>query len=229
MIRRSLALSAVVVVLASAAHAESGEAMALAIGTCSAQTDAQARLTCYDQLAAKLKAGEAIGPQASVPATSVSAPAYTSAPVAQAPAAPAQTPAQSFGQAAPEGPKQTSSWYDVGGWFGGSDTPRAATGTPAEFGAESVPAPKEAPGGPPVSEPLDQITANVTSVAFSGTGLFTVTLDNGQLWRQVKGGSGTARFSRDGHESVTISRGFIGSYNLVVAGQNMTFKVRRVQ
>jgi hypothetical protein len=213
MIRHSLALSAAAVIVASAAHAQSGEAVILAIGTCSTQTDTQARLTCYDQLAAKLKAGEAIAPQA----------AATLPP----PAAPAQPPAQSFGQATPEGSKEKSSWYDVGGWFG-SDAPRATTGTPAEFGAESVPATAPAPEAP-VPEPLDSITANVTSVVFNGKGRFTVSLDNGQVWRQVQGDTVTARYSFGGHDSVTISRGFIGSYNLVVAGRNAMFKVRRVK
>jgi hypothetical protein len=212
MIKHNLSLSAVVVVLASAAHAQSGEAVALAISTCSVQTDAQARLTCYDQLAAKLKAAEAMGPQ--VAATPL-------------PTAPAQPPAQSFGRAAPEGSKEKSSWYDVGGWFG-SDAPRATTGTPAEFGAESVPAAAPAPGAP-VPERLDSITANVTSVAFNGNGRFTVSLDNGQVWRQVQGDTVTAKFGLSGHDRVTISRGFMGSYNLVIAGRNAMFKVRRAR
>ena len=204
--------------------------MAFAIGMCSAQPDARARLSCYDQLAAKLRAGQAIGPQAYAPATPQPAPTYAPAPVAQTPVAPAPTPAQSFGQAAPPAPKGQSSWYDVGGWFGSSDAPRGATiGTPAQFGAEALPPPKAVPGEPPPPQPLDEITANVTSVAFSGTGRFTVSLDNGQMWKQIEGDTGTAKFKTRGGDSVTISRGLLGSYNLVIAGRTALFKVRRIQ
>ena len=223
MIKRSVALSAVVVVLASAAHAESSEAASSAIGTCSGLTDAQARLACYDQLAAKLKAGEAVAPQAYAPA------APMPVPVAQAPAAPAQTAAQSFGQATPDSTKEKSSWYNPGSWFGGgNDTPHVTTGTPAEFGAEALPPAKPAPGMP-ATEPLDHITATVTSVTFNGTGRFRVALDNGQMWKQIEGDTGVARFSRTGHDSVTISRGALGSYNLVIGSHNATFKVTRIQ
>ena len=185
--------------------------MSVAIGTCSAQTDAQARLACYDLLAAKLKAGEAVGPQAA--------------------ATPTPNPAQSFVQAgpAPAGSKEKSSWYDVGGWFGGSDTPHATIGTPAQFGAEALPPPKAVPGEPPPPEPLDHIAANIMSVAFSGNGRFAVTLDNGQIWKQLDADTGTAQFKRNGGDSVTISRGILGSYNLVVEGHTAMFKVRRIQ
>lgn len=203
--------------------------MAFAIGMCSAQPDAQARLTCFDQLAGKLRAGVAIVPQASASATPQSAPTYTPTPAAQTPAAPTQTPAQAFGQPAPETSKEKSSWYDVGGWFGGDDAPRVTTGTPAEFGAESVPAPKATPGNPPPPQRLDHFSAKVASVAFSGTGRFTVTLDNGQMWKQIDADTGTARFSKNGEDSVTISRGILGSYNLVVEGHAALFKVRRIR
>jgi len=231
--------------------------MAFAIGMCSAQADAQQRLACYDQIAARLKAGEPIGPQASAPQTpppfytptpaptGAPAPAYIPPPAAAytpppapayspapAPPTPAQAEAQSFGkaEATPVQRSHDSSWYDVGSWFGSSEEPpQATTGTPAEFGAESLPAPKAAAGEPAAPEPLDHITAAVTGVAISGNGKFTVTLDNGQMWKQIDGDTGIAQFSKRGGDRVTISRGFLGSYNLVVAGKTAMFKVKRIQ
>lgn len=240
------ALSAAAVVFVSAAHAGPSEAMAFAIGACAAQADPQARLACYDQLAAKLRAGEAIGPQASVtpalptpvPSVPMPAPAYESPPaVASAPApvtappAPVPSPAQTFGQSQPE-PEQAKkehAWYDVGNWFGSeSNEHRTTTGSPQAFGAENLPPPKAAPGAPS-PEPLDEISAKVTSVAFNSLGRFTVTLDNGQVWRQLEGDTGTPQFGRKGNDTVSISRGILGSYNLVVDGHHAMFKVKRLQ
>jgi len=195
--------------LTFAAQAESGEGTALAITTCAAQSDPQVRLACYDQLAAKLKAP---GPQASAPPPSSPAP---------------QTPAQTFGQTQKESAKQESgSWYNPGTWFGGDQPAHASAGTPAQFGAEYLPVPKPAAAEP---EPPDEITAKVTSVAFSGTGKFTVTLDNGQIWKQFEGDAARAKLGLHDGDSITISRGFLGSYNFVVAGHNATFKVTRVR
>jgi hypothetical protein len=144
---------------------------------------------------------------------------------------PAQTEAQSFGKAetTPAPHKQVGAWYDVGSWFDSSDTTHATTGTPAEFGAESIPARKAVAGEPAPPEPIDHITAAVTGVAMSGNGKFTVTLDNGQMWKQIDGDSGIAQFNKRGGDKVTISRGFLGSYNLVLEGRTAMFKVKRVQ
>lgn len=239
MVRCGVVLSAAALVLASAAQAGPTEAMAFAIGMCSAQPDPQARLACYDQIAAKLRAGEPIGPQAGAAAP---APFYTPPPAprsVQTPAPPpsaavaSQTPpVQSFGKpASTPAPRDSgATWYNPGSWFGGGSeeqTARATTGTPAEFGAESVRA-RQA-NQPSAPEPLDHITAKVTGVAFSANGRFTVTLDNGQTWKQLDGDIGTPQFNKRGQDVVTISRGFLGSYNLVVEGHTAMFKVRRLQ
>ena len=232
MIKCGVALAAAVLILACAAQAGPSESMAFAIGMCSAQTDPQARLACYDQIAAKLKAGEAVGPEAAASPPPPAAAAVAPAPVPATPTASAPAAAQSFGQAQPE-PAETKkdhAWYDVGSWFNsGNEQARATIGTPAEFGAETVPPTKPAPGQPLPPKPLDHITAKVTNVAFNTYGRFTVTLDNGQIWRQLEGDSSNAYFAKDGTDAVTISRGFLGSYNLVVDGHNGMYKVKRLQ
>jgi hypothetical protein len=65
--------------------------------------------------------------------------------------------------------------------------------------------------------------------AFNPVGRFTVFLDNGQIWNQVPGDSNVARFKKSGPNSVTISRGLFGSYNLRVSGYPAIFKVTRLK
>jgi hypothetical protein len=55
-----------------------------------------------------------------------------------------------------------------------------------------------------------------------------VFLDNGQIWQQLQGESEHANFSRSG-DTVTISRGFIGSYNLQINDSHKVFKVKRIK
>lgn len=147
-------------------------------------------------------------------------PAYTPSAPAAAPVVPPQP------QAA-QPPQDKSTWYDPTSWFGKSD-PRSASNSPADFGAESihnqqVASTAEEPKG------LDEMRAGVTKVEFGPSGRFTVTLDNGQVWRQIEADSGHARFAKKGGDRVTISHGMLGSYNLVIEGRAMLFKVKRLK
>ena len=104
---------------------------------------------------------------------------------------------------------------------------RRAPELPArQFGAEQLP--RESNAAP---EPADEsITGKVTQLSLTPFGRFVLTLDNGQIWRQLDGD--TARFVPPGNlarASVTISHGALGSYNLQFAGQNGLYKVRRLK
>lgn len=114
---------------------------------------------------------------------------------------------------------------------GASASPQASTPanqqmTPEQFGSESLPAPEPREGE---SGPIDSITANVTEYAYTPFGKFIVFLEGGEIWRQLDGDSGRAVFRSNGDNSVIISRGILGSYNLQVNGSNAVFKVRRVK
>ena len=95
-----------------------------------------------------------------------------------------------------------------------------------QFGAEQLPRESN-----PAPAPEDNsITGTVTELSLTPFGRFVVTLDNGQIWRQLD--ADTARFVPPGNlaqASVTISRGALGSYNLQFAGQNGLYKVRRLK
>jgi hypothetical protein len=246
-----LALPAAAFFALTAAYAGTNEDLAFAIGVCSAQPDTAVRLACYDKIAARLKTGmpvtDVLPPArrtavpAAVPPAQQMVPAYTPPPgyappeAARAPAPPVAAPAPVMAPAyvpppqTAAAPKQEdSAWYDPTGWFG-SDEKAAAPGSPAAFGAERIPEGQAVAGEPPKPRPVNHVTANVTAVNYSANGRFVVTLDNGQVWRQIDGDSTVARFENNKRYAVTISRGLIGSYNLVIEGQTALFKVKRVK
>ena len=93
----------------------------------------------------------------------------------------------------------------------------------AGLGSERVQqAPQVAAARPPQA-----LTAKVTKVTFDPHGRFTMTLEDGQVWRQVAGDETILRDPRV--QSVRISRGALGSYDLTVIGRNASYKVTRLQ
>jgi hypothetical protein len=208
---RSTAVSAALLSVAFAIPAVADD-MPAALQQCAAVSNDGARLACYDQLAAQAK-------------TVAPAPAMAAAPSAQQPAG--QPPVQT---AQTPSPKDQESWFglDLGSWFGGN-TPPAAQTTPQQFGSEYIapPPPKPNEAAPP--RPLDSITAKIADVAFNPFGRFTVFLDNGQIWQQMQGDTDQARFPKKQTNEVTISRGMLGSYNLVVNDKPHVYKVKRIK
>jgi len=60
-------------------------------------------------------------------------------------------------------------------------------------------------------------------------GLFTVTLANGQVWREVEG-SPRARWREPASRyRVSISTGTFDSYNLIIVGEDIQYKAKRVR
>src|SRR5205085_815467 len=79
-----------------------------------------------------------------------------------------------------------------------------------EFGAEQIPRESD-----PAAQPDDDsITAGVSGVSVNSFGRFVLTLDNGQVWRQIDGDTmRLVSMSNSPRGNVTISRGLLGSYN----------------
>ena len=64
---------------------------------------------------------------------------------------------------------------------------------------------------------------------FDPHGVFTVTLANGQVWRQVAGDTTIAHWKKPPENyAVRISHGFLGSYNFQVKNEPGLFKVLRL-
>lgn len=108
----------------------------------------------------------------------------------------------------------------------------AAPATASSSAAPVVAAPAPSFGGerlPDATRPPEPeaMTATVASVNYNAFQQFTVTLDNGQVWRQLESDTPVARFAAAA--TVKISRGFLDSYSLSVEGAWGTFKVKRIK
>jgi hypothetical protein len=121
---------------------------------------------------------------------------------------------------------EQKSWFgfDIAGLFGGDKRPET---TPQQFGQENV-QPNAASAAPEMQE-IDSITAGVTDYS-SRDNKFIVFLDNGQIWQQLSGDNNVARFKTNPKDNtVTISRGFLKSYNLKLNDANSYYKVKRLK
>ena len=197
-----VAAFAAILIIPSAAGAGPRDELVDGMAKCAVLADSAARLACYDALSPMVKAAQTEPP---------------APPVAEVPAPPA--------------PADTRAWYDPSRIFGVS--PRQQT-KPEQFGGENLDVPPPPPGTPatPQNTPppaLDSITAAVTDYAFDPYDKFIVFLDNGQVWKQLEGDTGIkARFVKGGTNTVVISRGFMGSYNITI-NDGPAYKVRRVK
>ncbi|HEY4076334.1 MAG TPA: hypothetical protein VGM26_05310 [Rhizomicrobium sp.] len=126
-------------------------------------------------------------------------------------------------------------------YYGAAQPMRGRLGLSAapQMHAVPVPAPVPVPvqqfgkaPPPPATIPanVDHVTANMQSYSFDKLGWFTVTLDNGQVWKQVHGDTDFAKWKKPaaGYQ-VRVSRGFLNSFSLQVKGQPGLYKVLRVQ
>lgn len=101
----------------------------------------------------------------------------------------------------------------------------------AQFGSESI-----ANGGAHADptrregDTIDQISARVIAYGFDA-GFVTVTLDNGQVWRQTPGGAPLGHLSRPplAYVALITRDGPYGSYGLKLSGVAQTIGVRRIR
>ena len=100
----------------------------------------------------------------------------------------------------------------------------------------SVPAPVPVPPQPdrfglkalPAAH-ADHVATHMASYSFDRNRIFTVTLTNGQTWRQVSGDTHTAHWTKPAASyAVMITRGSFSSYNFQVEGSPEVYKVDRV-
>jgi hypothetical protein len=97
--------------------------------------------------------------------------------------------------------------------------PRPAPPPASEFGLN----PK------PVKQPAS-VTAHMADYQFDRNHLFTVTLDNGQVWQQIAGDDRVADWDKPAATyAVAIGHGMFGSYNFRVLKSGGLYKVRRVR
>jgi hypothetical protein len=124
--------------------------------------------------------------------------------------------------------EEQKSWFgfDVTHLFNSSPEQQK---TPEQFGAENTQATRDKVEQ--AEQEVDSITAGVTEYAFTPFGKFIIFLDNGQIWRQLQGDTGDKpMFHKNPKDNkVTIERGLIGSYNLMVNDSTRSYKVERIK
>lgn len=189
--------------LAFATPASAQPALAGQLGQCMGIFGAVERLSCYDRVA------RSVNPQGAPPAqpATVARPYSAAAPAAAAPAyaaAPQYAPPAAFAG--------VTSGYQT---------------RPEQFGSEYIAPPVTGGSAPP--RPLNQIAGTITSVRFTPARRFILTLSNGQVWQQIEGDIAVPMLGGKKVRSVTISRGLLGSYNLVFSDQKGLYKVERLQ
>jgi hypothetical protein len=203
---------------ATSAAADPRDDALTALLHCSGTSDKAQRLACYDSAVVRIP-GALRAPVA---------PPVAVAPIA---AAPAITTASAM--AAPDVPppvrrtKHSSGFLDK--LFGPDGPKRAPQRTVAEFGSESV-----ANGGTHAyPQPMDEDTIDGFSARLAnydlGSGSLIVTLDNGQVWRQVSGDPvGRLQYGPANYVA-TISRGGSGAYAMKLSHLGRTLMVRRIR
>lgn len=121
-------------------------------------------------------------------------------------------------------------WLDC--YYAAAQPMRAFLNLPAAPQARTalaVPAPPPAPRPAPTRND-DHVISPLASYRFDAAGIFTVTLANGETWRQVSGDTAFAKFVLPaGRYTATIQKGFFGSYNMTVHGVPGLFRVLRVR
>ena len=74
-----------------------------------------------------------------------------------------------------------------------------------------------------------RVVSRMDSYSFNHYGIFTVTLANGQVWRQLSGDTDFAHWTKPAASyTASVTRGALGSFNLKVKGGSEAFKVERV-
>ena len=103
-----------------------------------------------------------------------------------------------------------------------SDADRASVARQQRSADEICPVPGAADGE---ERAANAVTAEVVAVQVDPRGLHYLTLDNGQVWRELS----KSRLRFQPGDRVELSRGVLGSVNLRVDGRSGYIKVRRVE
>ncbi|HEX4636153.1 MAG TPA: hypothetical protein VH189_08225 [Rhizomicrobium sp.] len=189
---------------------------------CSGMGDKGQRLACYDSAAVRVPGAlRAPAPNAAAPSvTPIPPPIPSSVATASAAASPdVPAPVRHI--------RRSNGFLDK--LFGPDGPKRAPQRTVAEFGSESI-----ANGGvhaypqPMDEDAIDAISARLANYDLS-SGALIVSLDNGQVWRQVGGDPvGHLQFAAARYVA-TISRGGSGAYALKLSGMGHSLPVRRIR
>lgn len=106
-------------------------------------------------------------------------------------------------------------------------TPQSAATKAADaFGASDLRATRKDRDKEP-----NELRANMTTFAFTRSGRYVMTLDNGQIWRQIRGDSDRLNMMDEDATDVPIiiKKGLLGSHRLRLESSKRTIRVERIQ
>ena len=216
---RNIIFAGLFLLPAASAAADPRDDALTALLHCSGTSDKGQRLACYDSAVVRIPGALRAPAAPALPAAPMSAP-IAAAPVTAAPAMAAS--------AAPPPMRRHRNESFLDRWFG-SGPNRAPQTTVAEFGSESIAnGGKQAYPQPMDADTIDEISGRLTSYDVS-TGFLVVTLDNGQVWRQVTGEPVGHLQRTAASYMATISRGSSGTYDLKLSHFGRTLAVRRIR
>lgn len=126
-------------------------------------------------------------------------------------------------------------WLDC--YYGAAQPVRAQLGLSPAPQAKSEPGARNdekagGPGQPAMVMPhaADSQWSRMVSYSFNRFGIFTVTLANGRVWRQLSGDTDFAHWTKPASSyEAHVTRGAFGSSNLKVKGGSEAFKVEQVK
>lgn len=221
-----LAVAAILTLTISAAQARPRDDVMSGAFRCASIGDTRTWLDCYYGSAQPLRAALSMPP----------APSAQTRLAAQPPAGPVapsdtvlrdQVMSEAFRCNNLAGERQ---WLDC--YYAAADIARRRLGlaVSANPPAKTAPGPSMRPS-PQVPGPAARESASrMKSYSFDRYGIFTVTLEDGSVWRQISGDSSFAHWREPAQRyAVRITRGALGSYNLQVRNSPGLFKVRPVR
>lgn len=206
------------------------EEVLLRLTRCASIGDTRQYLDCYYAAAQPIRAALGLAP---APQAASYAPLFSLAQVAPRPAAPVVdtrpnlVPQGAYAVASSRGPTLPRVAGDEGAtklpFLGSILGLKNVRVPPEEFGLRTA---KPRPGGVNV----DHIAARITRVVTdSDSGSFTLTLDNGQVWKQVMNDDNRQHWRKDVAGTVaTVAYGAGSTFNLSVSGDPSLYKVERV-
>jgi len=111
------------------------------------------------------------------------------------------------------------------GLSGGDDILRGDD-TPEEFGSERIPEKRKERE----NKRLKSILSKVVEIRISKFGKVTLTLENGQVWRQLNSDSKVLRINgKDKLYTAKVKRSIMGNYMLTIKELKRTIRVRRIK
>lgn len=222
-----LAVTAILTLTISAAQARPRDDVMSGAFRCASIGDTRIWLDCYYGAAQPVRAALSMPP---VP----SAQARLAAQPPAGPVAPSDTALrdQIMGEAFRcNSLSAERQWLEC--YYAAADSARTRLGLPGSTGVAAKPAARISPpsasrGSLRASAP--ESGSRMRSYSFDRYGIFTVTLENGEVWRQISSDSSFAHWKEPAQRyAVRITRGVLGSYNLQVRNSPGLFKVRPVQ